>query len=518
MASVKRLACLLFVCVFALRVSAQLTASDVTNILARAVTRASAISSNSIITITVMDREGWVLGLWSVNGLSPAADVVGNAISKAGTATFLSSKQNAFSSRSAGFIVQQHFPPPVNNKPPGPLVGVEFSNLPFSDINKFKAPGTTITFGSSPGNSIVSIPFTSLAGVPGGLPLYKSNILVGAIGVANAPAAFYTNKDGSIRCGFPILPNLYAYNRDEDIALAGQSGFAPRAEIWGSHVFIDGIRVPYVNSGTKLAPSVPLGTIGAIVAPYNIIGAPSPFPYPIVTLGNVTSELRQPIIGDPVPGTIDGQPRLTATEVTNIIAHAAARAVHTRAGIRLPRGSSAAVFITVVNNPNDPTQAPTVLGTFRTPDATIFSWDVAIQKARTVIYYSTRTNLFSQPIAYSTRAVGFLAQSLYPPGIIRTSPGPFYCDQEGFSGLLPDVSLEPSLPNGITIFPGGFPLYRNGVLIGAIGVSGDGVDQDDLISADGDSLFPAASNLRADHFTFRGTRLPYAKFPRNPAL
>ncbi len=148
----------------------------------------------------------------------------------------------------------------------------------------------------------------------------------------------------------------------------------------------------------------------------------------------------------------------------------------------------------------------------------MFSWDVAIQKARTVIYYSTRTNLFSQTIAYSTRAVGFLAQSLYPPGIIRTSPGPFYCDQERFSGLLPDVSLEPSLPNGITIFPGGFPLYRNGVLIGAIGVSGDGVDQDDLISAAGDSLFPAASNLRADHFTFRGTRLPYAKFPRNPAL
>jgi len=516
MASVKRLAYLLFVSIFALRASAQLTATDVTNILARAVSRAHAISSNSV--VVVMDREGWVLGLWSVNGLSPAANTVGNAISKAGTAAFLSSKQNAFSSRSAGFIVQQHFPPPVNNKPPGPLVGVEFSNLPFSDINKFKAPGSSITFGSSPGNSIVPIPFTSLAGVPGGLPLYKSNILVGSIGVASAPATFATNKDGSIRCGYPILPNLYIYHPDEDIALAGQSGFGPRQEIWGSHVFIDGIRVPYLNSGTKLVPLSPLGTFGAAVAPYLIIGSPSPFPYPIVTLGQVTSELRQPIIDDPIPGTIDGQPRLTAAEVTNILARAAARAVRTRAGIRLPRGLSAAVFITVVNNPNDPTQAPTVLGTFRTPDATMFSWDVAIQKARTVIYYSTRTNLFPHPIAYSTRAVGFLAESLYPPGIIRTLPGPFYCDQEGFSGLLPDVTPEPSLPNGITIFPGGFPLYRNGVLIGAIGVSGDGVDQDDYISADGDSLFPAPAGVRADHFTFRGARLPYAKFPRNPTL
>lgn len=516
MASVKRLACVLFVTLIALRASAQLTATDVTNILSRAVTRASVISSNSV--IAVMDREGWVLGVWSVDGATPSPGTVANAVSKAGTAAFLSSKENAFSSRSAGFIIQQHFPPPVNNKPPGPLVGVEFSNLPFSDINKFKAPGSTITFGSAPGISIVPIPLTSLAGVPGGLPLFKSNILVGAIGVASAPAAFQTNKDGSVRCGYPVLPNPYAYFGDEDVALAGQHGFGPRQEIWGSHVFIAGIRVPYVNSSTRITTPIPLGTIGAAVAPYSIMDAPSPFPYPIVALGGVTSELRQPIIDDPVPGTINGQPRLSAAEVTNILARAAARAVRTRAGIRLPRGLSAAVFITVVNNPNDPAQPPTVLGTFRTPDATMFSWDVAVQKARTVIYYSTRTNLFPQQIAYSTRAVGFLAQSLYPPGIIRTAPGPFYCDQEAFSGLLPDASPEPSLPNGITIFPGGFPLYRNGVLIGAIGVSGDGVDQDDYISADGDSLFPAPSDLRADHFTFRGARLPYAKFPRNPTL
>ena len=52
--------------------------------------------------------------------------------------------------------------------------------------------------------------------------------------------------------------------------------------------------------------------------------------------------------------------------------------------------------------------------------------------------------------------------------------------------------MNPNLPNGITIFPGGFPLYRNGVLIGAIGVSGDGVDQDDIISASGASLVSRA--------------------------
>lgn len=80
------------------------------------------------------------------------------------------------------------------------------------------------------------------------------------------------------------------------------------------------------------------------------------------------------------------------------------------------------------------------------------------------------------------------------------------------------TSANPNLPNGMTIFPGGFPLYRDGVLIGAIGVSGDGVDQDDLIAASGASLFPAPEAIRADRQQYQGARLPYAKFPRNPEL
>jgi hypothetical protein len=75
-----------------------------------------------------------------------------------------------------------------------------------------------------------------------------------------------------------------------------------------------------------------------------------------------------------------------------------------------------------------------------------------------------------------------------------------------------------ALPNGITIFPGAFGLYRNGVLIGAIGVSGDGVDQDDLVGAAGTHDFLAPLAIRSDHFFFRGTRLPYAKFPRDPGI
>jgi hypothetical protein len=75
---------------------------------------------------------------------------------------------------------------------------------------------------------------------------------------------------------------------------------------------------------------------------------------------------------------------------------------------------------------------------------------------------------------------------------------------------------NPNVPNGITIFPGGFPLYKDGQLVGAIGISGDGVDQDDIIGISGTVDFAADPKIRADQFSYRGARLPYVKFPRDP--
>src|SRR6266550_7150549 len=115
---------------------AQLTTTDVQTIIKRAVTRAVKISRNSVIAVT--DREGFVLAVWVVRGGTAGVDEVATAVSKAGTAAYLSSNQNAFTSRTAGFIIQQHFPPGVNNTPTGPLVGVGLSNLFVSDVNRFK--------------------------------------------------------------------------------------------------------------------------------------------------------------------------------------------------------------------------------------------------------------------------------------------------------------------------------------------------------------------------------------------
>jgi len=502
------------------RAFGQLSLADVQQVVAQAATRANQVSPNSVIAVT--DREGYVLGVWVVNGGTPANDVVANAIAKAGTAGFLSSDQHAFTSRTAGFIVQQHFPPGVRNRPPGPLTGVNFSNLPFTDVNRLKDPATynpSLTNGLNGG--VVPTPITGgLAGTPGGVPLYKNGRLVGGVGVAG-------DGDGPT----DITPGTIANpDVDEDVALAGQTGFRPAEKIFGSHVTIDGIRLPYVFSDTTLPSVAPFGTIGTNLAAFPLTAGPGPISYPPLTLGGVAGEMRIPIIADPSGVALpNGATRLTAVEVTNIIAAAARRARTTRAGIRLPRGRAAQVFISVVSNPNSAGSPSVILGSFCTsPDTTRFSWDVSVQKARTAVFLSAPDR------AYSARTGGFLAQSLYPPGINNTQPGLFFGLQERFSIITPvpivatnpvngavfttSTNVNPNLPNGITIFPGGFPLYRNGVLVGAIGVSGDGIDQDDIIAASGASLFPAPESIRADRTQYRGARLPYAKFPRNPAL
>ena len=315
------------------------------------------------------------------------------------------------------------------------------------------------------------------------------------------------------------------YDADEDVALAGQIGFQPDKIYFGSHVLLDGIRVPYVKSKTRRGVTQPLGDVGAAVPEFPVSASPL-VAYPTNVFGGQICEVRAPVIADPLTNQIRNVNRLTADDVQQILSQASARARITRAGIRLPRGQAAQTFITVVNNPDQTNTTPQILGTIRTPGATIFSWDVAVQKARTAVFFSDDTR------AFSSRSVGFLAQRFFPPGIVNTSPGPFYGLQELYS-LVPVgitnplnrafvtnalTAPNPYLTNGITIFPGGFPLYKSNVLVGAIGVSGDGIDQDDIIAAAGTVGFLPPGGIRADTMQYRGARLPYAKFPRNPDL
>ena len=104
------------------------------------------------------------------------------------------------------------------------------------------------------------------------------------------------------------------------------------------------------------------------------------------------------------------------------------------------------------------------------------------------------------------------------PGIDGTAPGPF------FPLYVDDVatpcrqgSQPPNLSqNGIVFFPGSMPLYKSGALVGGLGVSGDGVEQDDLVAAAGATGLAPPTAIRADEIVVRGARLPFLKFPRNP--
>jgi uncharacterized protein GlcG (DUF336 family) len=280
--------------------------------------------------------------------------------------------------------------------------------------------------------------------------------------------------------------------------------------------------------------------------------------------GAQTSAFTPAVVGG-IAGEVDtrffpfiGSPTVTpnslsAGDVSTIISHAAQQANITRAAIRQPLGSNARVSIAVVDANG------VVLGLFRQTDAPVFGFDVSVQKARTAAFYSSagagaalRTGGFGSyvdraaadglkldgSVAFTDRAGGFLHRPFFPDGINDTAAGPFSRQLNEWSvfnlGLQVDLikaNLEatlsgftvpctsiPGLANGIQIFPGSAPLYKNGVLVGAIGISGDGVDQDDLIAGAGSAGYAPAAAMRSDQVFVRGVRLPYLKFPRSPNL
>ena len=316
--------------------------------------------------------------------------------------------------------------------------------------------------------------------------------------------------------------------------------------IRGDNILVDGIRLPFSNIVNPPAPATSASIAGATIS------APPASEFVPQVIGGIAGEVSPrffPFIG----GTAPAGNALTASEVETIITHAAQQANITRAAIRQPLGSNARVTIAVVDT------AGVVLGIFRQQDAPIFGFDVAVQKGRTAVFFSGANAAaslraaglgayvdrasadglrFDGSVAFTDRATGFLHRPFFPDGINDTAAGPFstaLADWSPFNvGLqldlirtnflaslsgppVPCTSIQ-ALPNGIQIFPGSVPLYKNGVLVGAIGISGDGVDQDDLIAAAGANGFSPPPAIRSDQIFVRGVRLPFLKFPRSPNL
>jgi uncharacterized protein GlcG (DUF336 family) len=473
-----------------------LSAADAGNI----VQVAAVAAAPTTMVIAVVDRAGNVLTLY--RKADAPATVAGNfgmqvdsndvAVGLARTGAFFSNNQAPLTSRTVRFISGIHFPPGVTNSGNAALYGIENTNRGCMLSAAVEAsglkPSRSLGGGFGPGmitgkaNLLDSDPNVVN---PGGVPIFSGQVLVGGIGVTGVSAD---------------VAEFAA------VAAASSNGFslAPVPTPAPGEVFLDGVALPIVTQ-TTAPPGVGTGTFSGsyVIAPVAGVAAPE---------------------GDlmvPVAGTMGG---LTAGEVARILGNAEATARLTRAAIRLPPGSRTRMAIAVADLDG------TIIGLRRMADATVFSVDVAASKARNMVYFNsaarTAADLNDVPMgtAVTNRTISFGAQPLFPPGIDGASggigAGPFFnlymqdtanpCTQ-GFQSGPANVNKS-----GVVFFPGSAGLYRGGALIGGLGVSGDGVEQDDFVTAAGAAGFEAPLGMRADQLSVDGVRLPYFKFPRNP--
>lgn len=309
---------------------------------------------------------------------------------------------------------------------------------------------------------------------------------------------------------------------------------------------------------------------------------------------------------------------LTAERVEQIILTGVNEADRTRAAIRLDidnnfrPGAKTRMVLAVADTNGE------LLGLYRMPDATVFSIDVSIAKARNTAYYADADALqaidridfngddvfgpITQSLenasgdtvplgtALTNRTFRFIVEPRYPTGSnvdpslaggLQNDSAADLCDQKPgacqqiaphsilrTAGINPvtaenivndqpldfDVygstttnsflafdAFNPSRnfrdpgdavvvagtnevqplanQNGIVFFPGSTPLYIGNsqtTLVGGFGVSGDGVDQDDVVTFAGQQGFDPNASIRVDQYVVGGVRLPFQKFNRNP--
>ena len=265
------------------------------------------------------------------------------------------------------------------------------------------------------------------------------------------------------------------------------------------------------------------------------------------------------------PHSSSVDPQFTAAEVERIITQGIKKAESTRAAIRLDSNFRPGARTRMVFAVSD--SSGEVLGLYRMKDATVFSVDVAVAKSRNTAYYAgdalmdvdridqDNNSSFDIPTgtALTNRTFRFLALPRYPSGSpdgtpagdfsILAMPGINPLTGENRSAALPASVYASSTAtvlsfdafhasrnfrdprnikrqNGIVFFPGSSALYDDVLghrkLVGGLGVSGDGVDQDDVVTVGAQQGFEAPVALRADQFMVAGVRLPYQNFNRNP--
>lgn len=475
----------------------------------------------------------------------------------------------------------------------GPLSGVQLSQLPCSDLNTRFIPGggpgalvgpkrSPLGLAADPGG----FPLYKNGVLVGGIGVmadgdyaFDSNVtdlqidqeeaiaLAGSQGFA-APEAIRANRitvDGT---------NLvFSDMREADLSPL-RTDFAAINGTRGQLVAVTGYNANAIIPGTPYGTEAS-GYRRAIAGEFAYLDA--------FVLSNGLGAGRYPIRAGTDGATVP-QP-LAAAEVRAVLEEAYRVMSRTRGQILRPLDSPAQVTISVVDT------FGAVLGLVRAADAPVFGTDVSLQKARTVAFFSNpvaanqlletadaqvpgyvaRAREFfggdaalTGKIAFAARSIGNIARPHFPDGEAGRGPGPFSHPIEDFSPFATGLqaalvksnilqhalftegkpfadterqcTLVPPAPtgqrrlaNGIQIFSGGVPIYRGGQLIGAIGISGDGIDQDDMIAFLGTanaaarvgSIGNAPAAIRADQILIpvgAGVRLRYVNCPFAPFL
>ena len=477
--------------------------------------------------------------------------------------------------------IKGHFPPGIQFTPQVDLFDIEstnrdeisnLTNTRFNVPQQYVPAGGNLVAPESYGVVTGLLPTAQSRGVatlPGGLPLYKKQpdgkfALVGGIGVFFPGTTGYATEENST-LNTPLLRDKkepdYS-NVAEYMAFVAAGGSSQAG-------------VPF-NGSINGAPALPnftepFGRIDLVGITLNIFGNGGT--EGIKNMLNYGAKFGE---GDPNDGTnvqVDAQgdtllagqgvpygwlvtPHaggdLTAADVESIVARGIAAAEQTRSQIRLPFNSTARMVFAVSDENGN------ILGLYRMPDATYFSIDVAVAKARNVAYYDNASLLqpadkikgIAAGTALTARTFRFVSLPHYPEGIDIDPAGPgsvlkdggvtkygtnkgaplpakSYQSIQGYNDFNPNTNFHDPYntanQSGVVLFPGSAPLYKETAgsgsgkeLVGGLGSSGDGVFQDDDITAEAAIGFAPPAQKRADTVKYRGVRLPFFKFNRNP--
>lgn len=363
------------------------------------------------------------------------------------------------------------------------------------------------------------------------------------------------------------IPSGQLSGQPPGIATAGPVGDAPA---------LPGVTNPRQPNTSKIF-GLPFGRIDLVgitlplfggqglLGPQNLLAAGSRFALGSVNGTNQAVDLSGNTLkpGSPLPAgwlakPIDaaaGAGDLKANDVLNLVDRSVVQANLTRSAIRLPLSSSSKMTIAAADN------AGNVLGLYRMTDSTFFSIDVAVAKSRNMAYYANPAELQPEDqveglpagVAFTNRTFRYLSLPFFPQGINGYPPGPFsilnspntaengrnqgpplpasaYDNVSAYSAFYPSSNFHDPTDianqNGVVYFPGSQALYRNAtggsssVLAGGFGISGDGVDQDDVVTSTAAFGYQPLVKIvpQADQFFVRGVRLPYFKYNRQPLI